>query len=127
FGSIAYKGPGVFIAGGAGITPFISIFRELKQQSKLDGNTLLFANRKLEDIILKAELTAMLGKNHVDVLDIPQAPNTPARHIDKELLNQHLGNDATYYYICGPDKFTAIMINNLQELGVKDSQIVFEQ
>jgi ferredoxin-NADP reductase len=127
FGSITYQGPGIFIAGGAGITPFISIFRELKQQSKLDGNTLLFANRKLEDIILKAELTAMLGKNHVDVLDTPQAPNTPARHIDKELLKQHLGNDPTYYYICGPDKFTAIMINNLQELGVKDSQIVFEQ
>lgn len=26
FGAIAYKGPGVFIAGGAGITPFIAIF-----------------------------------------------------------------------------------------------------
>ena len=27
FGAIAYKGEGVFIAGGAGVTPFISIFR----------------------------------------------------------------------------------------------------
>jgi ferredoxin-NADP reductase len=46
FGSISYKGPGLFIAGGAGITPFISIFRDLKQQNRLAGNTLLFANRK---------------------------------------------------------------------------------
>jgi ferredoxin-NADP reductase len=30
FGAIRYKGEGVFIAGGAGITPFISIFRYLK-------------------------------------------------------------------------------------------------
>jgi ferredoxin-NADP reductase len=127
FGAISYKGPGVFIAGGAGITPFISIFRELKQQDKLDGNRLLFANRKPEDIILKAELTAMLGENHVDVLDTPQTPNTPSRHIDKELLKQHLGNETTYYYICGPDKFTALMIENLQALGVKDAQIIFEQ
>ncbi len=127
FGAISYKGPGVFIAGGAGITPFVSIFRELKQLNKLDGNTLLFANRKPEDIILKAELTAMLGKNHVDVLDTPQAPDTPARQIDIDLLKQHLGNETTYYYICGPDKFTAVMIDNLQSLGVKDAQIVYEQ
>src|ERR1035437_1438822 len=30
FGAITYKGQGVFIAGGAGITPFVSIFRFLK-------------------------------------------------------------------------------------------------
>jgi len=30
FGAISYMGEGVFIAGGAGITPFISIFRYLK-------------------------------------------------------------------------------------------------
>src|SRR5436190_14196571 len=29
FGAIQYKGQGVFIAGGAGITPFIAIFRAL--------------------------------------------------------------------------------------------------
>ena len=29
FGAINYKGEGVFIAGGAGVTPFISIFRYL--------------------------------------------------------------------------------------------------
>lgn len=30
FGAIHYKGEGTFIAGGAGVTPFISIFRDLK-------------------------------------------------------------------------------------------------
>ena len=34
FGSIHYKGPGVFIAGGSGITPFISIFRNLFRTEK---------------------------------------------------------------------------------------------
>jgi ferredoxin-NADP reductase len=126
FGSISYKGPGLFIAGGAGITPFISIFRQLKQQNDLDGNTLLFANRKPEDIILKSELTSILGKNHIDILNMPQA-NMQGRRIDAELLKQHLGKEATYYYICGPDKFTTAIIENLLGLGVKDSQIVFEQ
>jgi ferredoxin-NADP reductase len=45
FGAIAYKGEGTFIAGGAGITPFISIFRDLKTHNKLGDNKLIFANK----------------------------------------------------------------------------------
>jgi ferredoxin-NADP reductase len=35
WGAITYKGKGVFIAGGAGITPFISIFRDLSARNEL--------------------------------------------------------------------------------------------
>ena len=35
WGAIEYKGEGVFIAGGAGVTPFISIFRSLNAQNKI--------------------------------------------------------------------------------------------
>ncbi|MEK7202691.1 MAG: FAD-binding oxidoreductase, partial [Patescibacteria group bacterium] len=38
WGTIHYKDRGVFIAGGAGITPFIAIFRDLYQKGKLAGN-----------------------------------------------------------------------------------------
>jgi ferredoxin-NADP reductase len=69
----------------------------------------------------------MLGKNHIDILDTPQAHDIPAQHIDKELLKQHLGDSSTYYYICGPDKFTSSMIENLLELGVENPHLVFEQ
>src|SRR6185369_3877732 len=44
FGTIHYEGLGLFLAAGAGITPFISIFRHLHQQHKLNGSKLLFAN-----------------------------------------------------------------------------------
>ena len=42
FGAINYFGEGLFIAGGAGVTPFIAIFRQLKRQDILGNNTLLF-------------------------------------------------------------------------------------
>src|ERR1051325_9411797 len=51
FGAIEFKGPGLFVAGGAGITPFIAILRHLKSLNKLQGSTLLFANRTRTDII----------------------------------------------------------------------------
>ena len=35
WGTINYKGPGVFIAGGAGVTPFIAIFRHLHSKKNV--------------------------------------------------------------------------------------------
>lgn len=126
FGSIQYKGAGLFVAAGAGITPFISIFRDLKLQDKLKGNTLLFANRTAEDIILGDELRAMLNENYLDILEIP-ADQTGGKLIDRDLLKHHIGDKNSFYYICGPDKFTSIMVDNLLELGVDRSKIVIEE
>src|SRR5688572_18194269 len=44
FGAIQYKGQGVFIAGGAGITPFISILRNLHKKKQIPGNRLIYSN-----------------------------------------------------------------------------------
>src|SRR5688572_7026373 len=63
WGAIEYKGPGFFIAGGAGITPFIAILRRLHKDKKLDGNKLFFSNKTSNDIILKDEFNAMLGED----------------------------------------------------------------
>ena len=49
FGTIRHRGTGTFIAGGAGITPFIAILRDLAQQEKLAGHGLIFANKTPAD------------------------------------------------------------------------------
>ncbi len=126
FGAIAYKGPGVFIAGGAGITPFIAILKQLKQENNLAGNTLLFANRTESDIILWEELNELLGDAFINVLEKPLTPGTPPLRIDKQLLKAYITPNA-HYYICGPDKFTIAMVTYLQELGVAPSQIIIEE
>ena len=41
WGAIQYKGEGTFIAGGAGITPFIAIFRQLHKDGKLGNNKII--------------------------------------------------------------------------------------
>jgi ferredoxin-NADP reductase len=127
FGTITYKGPGLFIAGGAGITPFISIFRQLKIQDELPGNTLLFANRSINDIILKEELREMLKQCYVDVLEISDDTAFPDQFITAELLKQYVNQKNQYYYICGPDKFVSIMNDLLISLGVSKTQIIVEE
>jgi ferredoxin-NADP reductase len=126
FGAIQYKGPGLFIAGGAGLTPFISIFRDLHSKNELKGNTLLFANKTEDDIIIDDELDALLGENHIDVISNPK-DGKPGRYIDKELLRPFVTVANKYYYICGPDKFTEVMVDNLKELGVVKEHIVIEE
>jgi len=120
FGTIAYHQRGLFIAGGAGITPFISILRQLRIDGKLAGNTLLFANHSPADIILKDELTELLGENFVNVLKVPHG-----EVINADVLKPHAGKHANYY-VCGPDKFTADMIDILKGFGVAEEQIIFE-
>ncbi len=127
FGAITYKGPGLFIAGGAGLTPFISILRQLKHDNKLEGNVLLFANRTTNDIIIKDELDQMLGENHIDIISNPTEPGQHGKHIDKHLLKKHIGAAGSYYYICGPDKFVSSIQNYLLELGISKEQIVIEE
>lgn len=72
FGAIAYKGEGVFIAGGAGITPFISIFRNLKARNEIGNNMLVFANKTKADIILESEFEQLLGDKFVNILSDEQ-------------------------------------------------------
>jgi ferredoxin-NADP reductase len=127
FGTIVYHGPGLFIAGGAGITPFISILRQLKKDGELAGNVLLFANHTDKDVILKAELDEMLGANHIDVIAEPEAPNAYGSHIDKKLIKQFLTDKTEYAYVCGPDEFVSIMKGYLLDLGLAENQIIIEQ
>ncbi len=127
FGTIRYKGPGVFIAGGNGVTPFIAIFRQLEADSQLQGNTLLFGNRTAEDIIWKDELKEMLGENCVHVLETSHDPAIKNGFIGSKLLEQYKTDDKGFYYICGPDKFTIIIVRHLLKLGVAPSQLVFEK
>lgn len=126
FGAINYCGPGVFIAGGAGITPFIAILRRLKLDAQLSGNTLLFANHTADDMILETELKELLGDDCKHILGKPRNPSLPGRRIDRRLLEQHVKPGAKYY-LCGPEPFMDVVIQHLQSLGITTDQIIIEQ
>src|SRR5581483_11658454 len=127
FGAINYKGPGLFVAGGAGVTPFIAILRQLHEDGELSECKLLFANKSVDDIILRDEFETMLGDNFINILDKSKDPKFLEGHIDKELLKKYTPDNVKYYYVCGPDKFVEDMVKYLTELGKDRSQIVIEE
>ena len=87
FGAIQYKGPGVFIAGGAGITPFISIFRHLYTHKNLHGNKLIYSNKTSEDVIMEEELQQMLGGNFIKIFTRENVVGFRGNRIDRKLID----------------------------------------
>lgn len=126
FGTISYRGAGLYIAGGAGITPFISIFRDLKSQDKLSGNTLLFANRTNDDVILGDELSTLLGDNFISIVEKPNAFDGPAKILDRDFIKGFIKKRTDFYYICGSEGFTTMMSYYLAANGIAGSQIITE-
>ena len=127
WGAIAYKGEGYFIAGGAGITPFIAILRQLHHDGKMGGNQLFFANKTEADIIYHQELDTMLGENAHYILSETQADKYDSGHIDKAYLNKHIKDFKKPFYVCGPDKMVSQLTDLLKELGADPDTVVFEK
>lgn len=126
WGAISYKGEGVFIAGGAGITPFIAIFRHLEKENKLQGNQLLFANKMKDDIIIEDELKRMLGKNMVSILSDETRDGYLSGYITKDLLSKYVQQDNRKFYVCGPPPMMDMVLKQLSDLGITDQAVVME-
>jgi ferredoxin-NADP reductase len=127
WGAIDYKGPGYFIAGGAGITPFIAILRSLSQKNETAGNKLFFSNKTAEDIIYKEELVKILGKNAVFVLTKEERPGYENNRINEKFIKDHIPDFNKHFYICGPDPMVAELVHIIQSAGASTDALVFER
>ena len=126
FGAIKYKGEGTFIAGGAGVTPFIAILRDLKAKNKLGNNTLIFANKTKADIILKTEFEEMLQQNFINILSEEDLQVYAHGHITEDFIKKHSHSLNSYFYLCGPPPMMEAIEKQLKNLNVSKDLIVKE-
>lgn len=127
WGAIEYKGEGVFIAGGAGVTPFIAILRQLQADNKIANNKLIFTNKTEKDIILKKEFNEMLGKNFINTLTDEKKEGYENGRIDYTFLKEKIDNFKQHFYVCGPPQFVTAISEALTQLGAKTDTVVFEK
>ncbi len=131
FGTLIYQGPGVFIAGGAGITPFISILRDLKRKGKLKGNRLIFSNKEQRDIIIEKELKEMFKDSPTDLiltLTKQQIKGYENGRVDRNFLERHIKDFVgRKFYVCGPPLFMFEVRKTLKKLGADVESIIFEK
>ncbi|MEO0634272.1 MAG: FAD-binding oxidoreductase [Pseudomonadota bacterium] len=125
WGAIEDKGPGVFIAGGAGITPFLGILNKRAAEGSLDGCTLIFANDAPRDIILRPLWDGL------DALDTTYVLSEDARdakkgYIDGALLDDLIDDFSQNFYLCGPPKMEEAVAELLTARGVTEDRLIRE-
>jgi len=122
--SFERKGPGVFIAGGTGVTPFIALLHHMESEGRLEENTLIFSNKTTKDAFLVEEFEKMLGDHFINVITGEEKAENYYGHIDKSLLKKHISNFDQPFYLCGPEGFSDAMSDLLKHVGVQDENII---
>jgi predicted ferric reductase len=124
----------VYIAGGIGITPFMSNLRHMRDTKADKRVLLLYANRREEDIVFRAELSEMEAGPSPDlavvhVLSRPAAdwPGEKGR-LDQEKLRRLCGErlNRAMFYVAGPPGMLEAVISALRDLGVPESRVSVE-
>lgn len=124
--------PAVFIAGGIGITPFISILRQATRDKTQQQLILLYTNRRPEDSAYLDELQ-QLEKRHerfqlvATMTDIGRSGlpwNGKTRPIDAAFVEDATGRlVAPIFYTAGPPGMVETVRSILNDVGVSEDDI----
>jgi len=125
----------VFIAGGIGITPIMSMIRGMKAASADRDMLLIYGNETEGEIVFRDELDEMAGSDrpHVRVVHVLNKPDDGwqgARgYINRDLIlgecGTNLGEKA--FYLCGPVVMMDLARRILRESGVPGKRIHWEK
>jgi NAD(P)H-flavin reductase len=122
----------VFLAGGAGITPFISIMKTAAKKGLSNKFYLFYGNRTSIDIIFKDELELMKKRINLTVVHVLQSPDKDWEgekgFITKDLVAKFISQPTkSVWYICGPPLMNSAMKQMLYGLGVTDVRIKLDK
>jgi ferredoxin-NADP reductase len=128
--------PAVFLAGGIGITPFLSMARHASRERLPHRIYLFYSNRRPEDAAFLAELQEMERRNpsyHLiatmaEAEKSTQAWSGETGFIRRDMLERHLPELAMpVYYFAGPPAMTAAMQEMLQGIGIGEDAMRYEE
>jgi len=126
WGAIEDKGPGTFIAGGAGITPFLGILRDRARRGALQGCHLIFANEAPEDIILHPLWEGLEDLRTTYTVEKAAQEGQREGQIDAALLDDVIDDWNGPFYVCGPPAMEDAVIDILKARGVTDDRLIRE-
>lgn len=127
WGAIEYKGEGYFIAGGAGITPFMAILRQLHKEGRAAGNKLFFSNKTSLDIIYEKELKEILGDDAIFIVTDQNEGAYDHGFIDGTFLDNNVKSYTMRFYICGPDAMIKSISDIVAAKGAQPDAVIFEK
>ena len=122
----------VFLAGGSGITPFMSMIREVTDRGLPRKIHLLCGSRSPEDIIFREELEERATRHeNLKVTTVISEPPVGFEgftgFITADLMKKVLGDmEGKTFYVCGPEEMYAFCLPELLKLKVPQRKIRME-
>ena len=121
----------LFIAGGVGITPIMSMLRAMRDLHDTRPVVLLYGNRTERDVIFRDELARMPHTvKVVHVLSSAAADWTgPTGYVTAEVIREHAGEvlAGAEVFVCGPPVMMRSVTRTLRSLGVPRRRIHTER
>lgn len=127
--------PLVFIAGGVGIAPFLSMLREARTGRGTAETVLFYSNRRPEDTAFLPELEAMANNlpgfrcitTMTRMAESAHQWHGETAHVDATMLARHLPSvRGPLYYVCGAPALIAGVRYELEHAGVAGGDIKLE-
>ena len=114
----------VFVAGGVGITPLMSMLRSMRDQREPRRVLLAYASRSTADVLFPDELEGMEAGGHpgLKVVHILDEGESGRLNVDR-LLGLCGGVEGKAFYLCCPPPMMAALIRGLRHEGVSPSRI----
>lgn len=121
----------VMIAGGIGITPFISMLRHATENSLPHSITLLYSNRSRQAAAFYDELNELEQKNPnlsiIFTMTDDQGWDGEKRPISEELIKEYLPNYSDFIFmLVGPGGMVSSLTAMLSRMGLPKESIIFE-
>ncbi len=124
----------VFLAGGIGITPLMSMLRYMRDTEDDRSVLLVYANKKENQIVFRKELSEIEAGQHprLNVVHVLSRPDDDWQgetgHVDREKIEKLCGKDPgkKIFYVCGPPPMLKAIIAALGELHIPDRRIRVE-
>lgn len=116
-----------FIAGGVGITPFVSMLHALAEQKSDRKISLLYATKNKEVQAFRNEVENLKDYlSNVDISHFYDEDSENNRRIDKEVLKKLVKDDDALFYVSGPVGLMKFVIHTLLDLGVSQENVKYE-
>ena len=125
----------VGVAGGSGITPFISLANAIADGDEDLDLILLYGSRNTENILFREELTELERRcprvHVIHVLSDEQEENMPegaeSGFITAELIEKYAPADTPYsVFLCGPQQLYAFVDKELEKLSLEKKYVRHE-
>lgn len=122
----------VFIAGGIGITPFISMLRDLAEKDFPRNVVLIWGNKHERDITFREEIEELAARfdqfQVMHVLSEQDDWEGEKGYVSAELLKQTLAFDPdTQYFVCGPPGMNDLVLAMLNDMDIPEDRVHTER